>query len=81
MMTIYGNSAICPFCGELQKVCMGFCVEKNISCDEPFDSVKWFRKNIVQEMTRSELEDRVCEYHEIIYQLRNEITKLKENEK
>jgi hypothetical protein len=57
----------------------GFCIEKNISCDEPFDSEKWFRKNIVQEMTRSELENRVCEYHDIIYQLRNEITKLKEN--
>ena len=55
------------------------CINTPCSCDigeEPFDSIKWWRKNIAEEMTRKELEDRVVEYHEEIYRLRNELEKL-----
>lgn len=92
MATIYGNSAVCWICGKLQSECMGLhdnnvygirctkCLNTPCSCDEeePFNSKIWFRDRIVTQMTRDELEQRVSEYHEMIYKLRDEITKLKE---
>jgi predicted deacetylase len=56
------------------------CLNTPCSCEieKPFYLMKWWRKNIVEEMTRKELEDRVVEYHEEIHRLRNELSKLNE---